>query len=82
MARSSSSGKSSHQAPRGTRDFYPAEMAARRHLEEVWRNTSRNWGFDEIEGPTYEHLDLYTVKSGPGIVSELFSFERELHWLQ
>lgn len=33
-------------------------------------------GFDEIDGPTFEHLDLYTVKSGEGIVSELFSFRR------
>ena len=51
-------------------------MAVRRHLEECWRHTSTHWGFQEIEGPTFEHLDLYTVKSGPGIVSELFSFER------
>ncbi|MHC4106960.1 MAG: histidine--tRNA ligase, partial [Planctomycetota bacterium] len=36
-----------------------------------------NHGFDEIDGPTFEHLDLYTVKSGPGIVSELFSFRRQ-----
>ena len=64
------------QAPRGTRDFFPSEMAARRHLESCWRSTSTAWGFDEIEGPTFEHLDLYTVKSGPGIVNELFSFQR------
>jgi histidyl-tRNA synthetase len=70
---------SSHrfQAPKGTRDFYPPEMAVRRHLESIWREVSINHGFDEIEGPTFEHLDLYTVKSGPGIVSELFSFRRE-----
>ena len=51
-------------------------MALRRHIETCWRDASINWGFQEIEGPTFEHLDLYTVKSGPGIVSELFSFER------
>ncbi len=64
------------QGPRGTRDFYPADMAVRRYIESVWRTTSINHGFDEVEGPTFEHLELYTHKSGPGIVSELFSFKR------
>lgn len=64
------------QAPKGTRDFYPADMAVRRHIESVWRDVSINHGFDEIDGPTFEHLEMYTTKSGPGIVSELFSFRR------
>jgi len=64
------------QSPRGTRDFYPEEMAVRRHIEAAWRSASIDFGFDEIDGPTFEHLELYTVKSGDGIVSELFSFTR------
>src|SRR5262245_51192494 len=64
------------QAPKGTRDFYPPDMAVRRHVESAWRSVAVNHGFEEIDGPTFEHLDLYTVKSGPGIVSELFSFRR------
>lgn len=64
------------QAPKGTRDFYPPDMAVRRYLERTWRRTSIDYGFDEIDGPTFEHLELYTVKSGPQIVSELFSFRR------
>ena len=65
-----------HQGPKGTRDFYPDLMAIRRHIEGAWRKASVDCGFDEIEGPTYEHLSLYTAKSGPGIVNELFSFRR------
>ena len=65
------------QAPKGTRDFLPEDMAIRRHIETAWRETSTRHGFEEIEGPTFEHLGLYTVKSGEGIVSELFSFRRE-----
>ncbi|MCH8316810.1 MAG: histidine--tRNA ligase [Planctomycetes bacterium] len=64
------------QAPKGTRDFYPHDLAVRRYIESVWREVSINHGFDEIDGPTFEHLDLYTIKSGPGIESELFSFTR------
>lgn len=65
------------QAPKGTRDFYPEDMLRKRYLVETWRAVSLRHGFEEIDGPTFEHLDLYTVKSGEGIVSELFSFRRE-----
>ena len=58
------------QSPKGTRDFYPDQMALRRHVENIWRKASVDCGFDEIEGPTFEHLSLFTAKSGPGIVSE------------
>ena len=66
----------SFQAPKGTRDFYPTDLALRRRIEQAWRSASIDFGFDEIEGPTFEHLELYTAKSGDGIVSELFSFRR------
>jgi len=65
------------QAPKGTRDFYPADMLRKRYIVETWRAVSLRHGFEEIDGPTFEHLELYTVKSGEGIVSELFSFRRE-----
>lgn len=64
------------QAPRGTRDFYPLEMAKRRWIEERWCRVATRFGFEEIDGPRFEHLDTYTVKSGEGIVNELFSFTR------
>lgn len=66
----------SFQAPTGTRDLYPVDAARRRYITEAWRRVSINHGFEEVDGPTFEHLDLYTVKSGEGIVSELFSFSR------
>lgn len=66
----------SHQAPTGTRDIYPLDAAKRRFILEAWRGASVRHGFDEIDGPTFEHLDLYTVKSGEEIVKELFSFQR------
>src|SRR6187397_3010848 len=69
MAESSSK---KFQSPKGTRDFYPADLAVRRYIENIWRQTSINHGFEEIDGPTIEHLDLYTHKSGPAIASELF----------
>ena len=64
------------QPPTGTRDFYPAEYNRLRYVTETWRAVSVRHGFEQIDGPTFEHLDLYKIKSGDGIVSELFSFER------
>ena len=70
------------QAPKGTRDFYPKECAWRQHLIDAWRRVSIRNGFEQVDGPIFESLDLYKVKSGEGIVNELFHFqdrgEREL----
>ena len=70
------------QPPKGTRDFYPDDMAWRRYLHDAWRRVSVRHGFEEVDGPIFETLDLYRVKSGDGIVSELFHFtdrgDREL----
>lgn len=70
------------KAPKGTRDFYPDQMALRRYLHDAWRRVSVRHGFEEVDGPIFESLDLYKVKSGEGIVNELFHFkdrgEREL----
>ncbi len=70
------------QAPKGTRDFYPAEMAVRNWVVDHWRRVSLRNGFEEYDGPIFELLDLYRAKSGDGIVSELFHFtdrgDREL----
>ena len=64
------------QAPKGTRDFYPEQMAWQQHLTQAWRRVSIRNGFEQVDGPIFETLDLYKVKSGEGIVSELFSFRR------
>ncbi len=63
------------QAPKGTRDFYPADMALRNWVMDAWRRVSIRFGFEEYDGPIFEYLDLYRAKSGEGIVSELFHFE-------
>ena len=72
MASSAEKSSRKFQGPKGTRDFYPQDMAVRRYIEGVWRKVSINHGFDEVEGPMFEDIDLYTHKSGPGIVSEIF----------
>ena len=65
------------EKPKGTRDFYPEDMAWQNYLTNAWRRVSIRHGFEEVDGPIFEKLDLYKVKSGEGIVSELFSFRRD-----
>ena len=64
-----------HQPPKGTRDFYPEPMAWRNFLIDAWKRVSVRNGFEQVDGPIFEPLDLYKIKSGEGIVGELFHFE-------
>jgi histidyl-tRNA synthetase len=66
------SGVSKITSPKGTRDLYPEDALKRRYLEQCWRDASVRCGFEEIHGPTFETTDLYSVKSGEGILGELF----------
>ncbi|MDL2261490.1 histidine--tRNA ligase [Methanimicrococcus sp. OttesenSCG-928-J09] len=60
--------------PRGTRDFLPEEMAKRRAVEFKLREVIQKWGYGEIVTPTFEELELFTLKSGQGIIGELYNF--------
>ncbi|MFZ3070160.1 MAG: histidine--tRNA ligase [Anaerolineaceae bacterium] len=55
---------------KGTRDFYPEEMALRRWLIGKIQQTSEAFGYQEYDGPCIETLDLYAAKSGEELVKE------------
>jgi histidyl-tRNA synthetase len=63
------------QRPRGTRDFLPDEMAKRRYIENRMREVAIRWGYGEIKTPTFEHIELFTIKSGEGILGEIYNFK-------
>jgi histidyl-tRNA synthetase len=58
----------------GFRDFLPKDCAARNYIFTSWREVCRRYGFIEWDGPVLEPTDLYTKKSGPEIVAQLFNF--------
>ena len=58
------------QAVKGTRDFYPEEMAYRTWLYDQVRATSERFGYQEYEAPLLERLELYAAKSGEELVKE------------
>jgi len=63
------------QRPRGTRDFGPAEMAKRRKVEQAMRDVCHRFGFGEVVTPTFEHSELFTLRSGQGIIDEMYVFK-------
>lgn len=63
------------ERPRGTRDFLPDEMEKRREIERKMREIAESFGYREIATPTFEHLELFTLKSGEGIVDEMYAFK-------
>jgi histidyl-tRNA synthetase len=50
-------------------------MRVQNHLFDVWRRACLDFGFEEYEGPTFEHLELFTEKSGQEIVTQLYNFK-------
>ncbi|UCH60317.1 MAG: histidine--tRNA ligase [Anaerolineales bacterium] len=58
------------QSVKGTRDFYPEELAARRWLYKAIRSVSESFGYQEYEGPYLESIELYAAKSGDELVKE------------
>ena len=63
------------ERPRGTNDWGPEDMTKRRFVESRFVQLAESFGFREVSTPTFESLDLFTAKSGPAIVRELYAFK-------
>ncbi|MFA5896382.1 MAG: histidine--tRNA ligase [Thermoplasmata archaeon] len=63
------------ERPRGTNDWGPEDMARRRFVESRFTKLAESFGFREIATPIFESLELFTAKSGPGVVNELYAFK-------
>jgi len=61
--------------PKGTRDFYPDEIALREKIFSSWHATCRRYGFELFDAPMFEHLEVYTQKSGQEIEKQLYTFQ-------
>lgn len=53
----------------------PEEMERRREIEARMRAKARTFGYREVSTPTFEELDLFTIRSGEGIIDEMYVFE-------
>ncbi len=55
---------------KGTRDFYPEDMAIRKWIYQKMQEVSELYGYIEYDGPYLERIDLYAAKSGEELVKE------------
>ena len=62
--------KNQIQSVKGTREFYPDEMAVRKWLYGIIEEVSDSFGYQEYDGPFIEKIDLYAAKSGEELVKE------------
>ena len=63
------------ETPKGTRDFLPEEMRVRSAVFDRLRRAFQLFGFEELDTPAFEYLEVLTLKAGPGAEREIYSFE-------
>jgi len=68
---------------KGTKDFYPDDMAIQNYIFDGWKYVCESHGFLEYQTPIIENAEVYRAKSGEDVGNkELFTFtdlaEREL----
>lgn len=61
--------------PRGTRDFYPEDMALRKWLFGEWHKVAGLHGFEEYDSPVLETEALYIRKAGEDVTQQLYSLQ-------
>ncbi len=62
-------------APRGTKDILPATVGAWRYVEQVMREVCRDFDYQEIRTPIFEHTELF--KRGIGDTTDVV--EKEMY---
>ncbi len=65
-------------APRGTKDILPAQIASWRFIEDKIRDICKRYGYEEIRTPIFEHTELFQRGIGEGtdvVDKEMYTFE-------
>ncbi|CAG1002662.1 histidyl-tRNA synthetase [Anaerolineae bacterium] len=58
------------QAVKGTREFYPEQMALRNFIYKKMSEAATSFGYQEWDAPFIEPIDLYAAKSGEELVKK------------
>lgn len=66
--------KSLLHTPEGVRDIYGAEYARKLWIETKLRDTIRLYGYQDIQTPSFEFLDVYSNKVGTTPSAQLYKF--------
>lgn len=65
-------------APRGTKDILPEQIGNWRFVENQIRTICKNYGYEEIRTPTFEHTELFQRGIGEGtdvVDKEMYTFK-------
>ncbi len=62
------------QPPRATRDFLPPEAAARKQVAAQFGQVAESYGFQPIQTPIFEPVELFSARSGPEIKNSMLTF--------
>lgn len=60
--------------PRATRDLLPADAALRMRIENQFAKIAETYGFQPIQTPSFENVELFAARSGPEIKSSMLTF--------
>ncbi len=63
------------QPPKGMKDIYPEEMAARQAIFSTIREIMKRYSFKEVEPTKIESFETLAAKSGEEIEKEIYAFE-------
>lgn len=63
------------KAPKGTRDFLPAEMVKRRFVIDVIRKIYERYGFEPMDTPVFEDWTVLKAKSGEEAKNQIYYFK-------
>ncbi len=65
---------SKFELPRATRDFPPRETAVRNYVRASFMKAAESYGFQEVQTPIFEHVELFSARSGPQIKGSMLTF--------
>jgi len=60
---------------KGTKDYYPEDIFKRDFLFNIWRETAKQFGYQEYDVPILENAEIYWAKSGDELANtQLYNF--------
>ncbi|MHA1144146.1 MAG: histidine--tRNA ligase [Candidatus Helarchaeota archaeon] len=68
--------------PSGTRDFLPKEMRLRSSILKTIREKIESMGYQEVQTPTFEFLNLFEIRSGEKFRDDVFVFQDPTKYLK
>ena len=65
-----------NQRCKGARDLLPQDTERFRYIEDAFRSSCVNWGYQEVRTPTLEYLHLFTAAGTltPSMLNKVYSF--------